>query len=205
MSPEDPPARDDELTQELTVPRTTPSATQSLAPDPDFPVVLRGYDRIAVDAYVREANQLVEDLQATRSPETAIRRALERVGDEVSAILQQAHDAAAQITADARNEAQQVREQAAREAAAITAQGRSQVIELGADTERIWTERQRIVQDARALAGELAALAEAADRLPPAAEDLSATQGLAMPRGPQSPEATSGPQSPEATSGPQEG
>jgi hypothetical protein len=201
MSHEDPRAGEDERTRELTVP-LTPSGTQSLTADPDFPVVLRGYDRIAVDAYVREANRLVEDLQATRSPDTAVRRALERVGAEVSAILQQAHEAAAQITADARNEAQQLGEQAAREAAAITAQGRSQVMELGADTERIWTERQRIVQDARALAGELAALAAAADRLPPASEDLAATQVSAAPTRPQNPEAPTGPPSPEAPTGP---
>ncbi len=196
MSHEDPRAGEDERTRELTVP-LTPSGTQSLTADPDFPVVLRGYDRIAVDAYVREANRLVEDLQATRSPDAAVRGALERVGAEVSAILQQAHEAAAQITADARNEAQQLGEQAAREAAAITAQGRSQVIELGADTERIWTERQRIVQDARALAGELAALAAAADRLPPASEDLTATQSLATPSDPHIPEGLSEPEGSE--------
>jgi uncharacterized protein YoxC len=173
MHPEDRTPREDEPTQAMTVPLTTPSREQSLETDPDFPVVLRGYDRIAVDAYVREAKQLVEDLRATHSPEAAVRRALERVGDEVSAILQQAHDAAAQITADASNEAQRRGEQAGQEAAAITARARSQVLELRADTDRIWAERQRIVQDVRALAGELAALAEAADRLPPAAEDLT--------------------------------
>ncbi len=172
MSDHDPDAGENELAQEMTVPLATPSETQSLVADPEFPVVLRGYDRIAVDAYVRQATQLVADLQATRSPEAAVKRALEHVGDEVSAILQRAHEAAAQITAGARSEAQQLGEQAARDAAAVTAHARSQVRELGADTDRIWAERQRIVHDARALAGELAALAAAADRLPPAAEDL---------------------------------
>ena len=51
--------------------------------DVDFPVVLRGYDRVAVDAYVRRASQLVAELNAGRSPQAAVRRALERVGEEV--------------------------------------------------------------------------------------------------------------------------
>ncbi len=165
------------LTQELTVPLTALSETPvSLAADPEFPVVLRGYDRIAVDAYVQKTNELVAELQATRSPDAAVRRALERVGEEVSTILQRAHDTAAQMTEQSRGEAQVRFEKAREEAAEITARAESQVKELGADTERIWAERQRIVQDARVLARELLALADAAERLPPAAEDLTAPE-----------------------------
>jgi DivIVA domain-containing protein len=50
----------------------------------DFPIALRGYDRVAVDAYVERTAQLVAELQSIRSPESAVRRALERVGEEIS-------------------------------------------------------------------------------------------------------------------------
>src|ERR1035438_8024747 len=70
----------------------------------DFPAALRGYDRMAVDAYVKQISQLVAELQATRSPEAAVRRALERVGEQISGILQRAHDTAEQITSPSRSE-----------------------------------------------------------------------------------------------------
>jgi len=139
----------------------------------DFPLALRGYDRLAVDDYVRQTSQLVAELQATRSPEAAVRRALERVGEQISGILQRAHDAAGDITAQSRSEAEDRLEQSRREASEITAAAEQRVKDLDADTDRIWAERHRIVDDARGLANELLALAEAAaERFPPADEPL---------------------------------
>ena len=61
------------LIQEITAPLATlPEDPVPEVADVDFPVVLRGYDRIAVDAYVRKTSQLVAELQATRSPEAAV-------------------------------------------------------------------------------------------------------------------------------------
>src|SRR3954447_6420317 len=51
---------------------------------PDFPVVLRGYDRAAVDAYVIRVTELVAELQSVRSPKAAVRKALDRVGKETT-------------------------------------------------------------------------------------------------------------------------
>ena len=104
------------IIQEITAP------LESLPDDPlavvnaDFPVALRGYDRMAVDAYVRRTSQLVAELQATRSPEAAVRRGLERVGEEVAGILQRAHEAASQITRQSRSDAEDRLEQARQEA-----------------------------------------------------------------------------------------
>ena len=124
--------------------------------DANFPSALRGYDRVAVDDYVRQTRQLVAELQATRSPEAAVRRALERVGEQISGILQRAHETAEQITAQSRGEAVQIVEAA-----------EQRVKDLDADTDRIWLERQRIVADAEDLAAQLLALAKtAADRFP---------------------------------------
>ena len=69
------------ILQEITAPLATlPDDPVSIV-QADFPAALRGYDRMAVDAYVKQIGQLVAELQATRSPEAAVRRALERVGE----------------------------------------------------------------------------------------------------------------------------
>ena len=139
--------------------------------DADFPTALRGYDRVAVDEYVRQTRRLVAELQATRSPEAAVRRALERVGEQISGILQRAHETAEQITAQSRSEAEDRLEQARIEAAQVAEDAEERVKDLDADTDRIWLERQRIVADAEDLAGQLLALARtAAERFPAEAE-----------------------------------
>ena len=107
------------ILQEITAP------LQTLPDDPvamvhaDFPTTMRGYDRMAVDAYVQQVSQLVAELHATRSPEAAVRRALERVGEQISGILQRAHETAEQITAQSRGEAEDRLEAARTEAAEI--------------------------------------------------------------------------------------
>src|SRR5438093_4592049 len=50
--------------------------------DVSFPVSVRGYDRRAVDAYVNRAQHLVAELELTRSPEAAVKHALEQVGEQ---------------------------------------------------------------------------------------------------------------------------
>jgi cell division septum initiation protein DivIVA len=166
-------ATEHSLMQEITAPLSTlPDDPLPAVADVHFPVALRGYDRMAVDAYVRQTSQLVAELQATRSPEAAVRRALGRVGEEVSSILQRAHETAEEITAKSRSEAEERLEAARREAHEITAGARTQVADLDSETDRIWAERHRIVEDARELASSLLALAEsAAERFPAAPED----------------------------------
>lgn len=135
----------------------------------DFPIALRGYDRIAVDAYVEHTTELIAELQSTRSPEAAVRRALQRVGEEISGILQRAHETADEITARSRSEAETRLETARREAVELTADAERRVAELDVETERIWAERHRIVVDARQLASRLTELAETAlERFPAA-------------------------------------
>jgi hypothetical protein len=166
------------LMQEITAPLATlPDDPVSGVADVDFPVALRGYDRLAVDAYVKRTSQLVAELQATRSPEAAVRRGLERVGEEVAGILQRAHEAGSQITAQSRVEAEDRLDRARQEATQMTAAAERRLQELDVETDRIWAERQRIVEDAQQLARQLLSLAEsAADRFPPA-EDPTTSDG----------------------------
>jgi ribosomal 50S subunit-associated protein YjgA (DUF615 family) len=157
------------LIQEIAAPLATlPDDAVSVAADPQFPVVLRGYDRIAVDAYVKRTTQLVAELQATHSPEAAVRRALERVGEEISGILQRAHEAAELITSRSRAEAEERLERARQEAHELNVDAARRVKDLDAETDRIWAERRRIVADVNELAQKLTDLAESAlERFPP--------------------------------------
>jgi cell division septum initiation protein DivIVA len=159
------------LIQEITQPLATlPDDPVPIVADIDFPMVLRGYDRLAVDAYVKRTSQLVAELQATHSPEAAIRRALERVGEQISGILQRAHDTAEQITSQSRSEAEERLDAARAEAFEIITGARVRVSDLDAETDRIWSERRRIIEDARELAAQLLALAESASERFPEAE-----------------------------------
>jgi hypothetical protein len=163
-------AQEHAILSEITAPfATLPDVDFPIAADVDFPIALRGYDRIAVDAYVRKTTELVDELQATHSPEAAIRRALERVGEEISGVLQSAHETAHQVTTRSRSEAEDRLEVARREATEITSDARNRLRELDAETDKIWAERLKIVDDARELARQLMTLADAAAaRFPPA-------------------------------------
>jgi hypothetical protein len=166
------------ILEEITAPLANlPDDAVPIAADADFPLVLRGYDRDAVDAYVLRTSQLVAELQATRSPEAAVRRALERVGEQISGVLQRAHDTSRQITAQSRREAEDRLERARDEALQITAAAEQRLKDLDVDTDRIWAERMRIVEDARQLARELVALADSAAERFPAAQDTGSLDG----------------------------
>ncbi len=81
-----------------------------------FPVALRGYDRAAVDRYVREVNRVIAELEISSSPEMAVRHALDEVSEETREILQRAHQSAEELTARSRARADERLEQAEQEA-----------------------------------------------------------------------------------------
>jgi hypothetical protein len=166
------------LMAEITAPLANlPEDPVRVTADVEFPLVLRGYDRFAVDAYVRKTSQLVAELTATHSPEAAVRRALERVGEQTASVLQRAHETAQAISSQSRGEAEDRVERARLEAIQIKASAEAQLKELDADTDRIWAERRKIVDDARELAAQLVALADsAAERFP--AEEVVAEQTM---------------------------
>ena len=165
------------ILQEITGPLETLPDDPLAVVSADFPGALRGYDRLAVDDYVRRISRMVAELQATRSPEAAVRRALERVGEQISGILQRAHDTAEQITAQSRSEAEDRLEHARREAGHLVEAAEQRVRDLDTDTDRIWTERQRIVADAEDLSAQLLALARNAGERFPGEPDPSMDAG----------------------------
>jgi DivIVA domain-containing protein len=165
--------------------------------DVSFPVALRGYDRDAVDAYVRDVNRIIAELQVGRSPQSAIRHALDQVSEETRGILERAHETADEITSRSRAQADDRLQWAEREAREAIAGATARVHELEGDAERIWQERQALVDDVRRIADELVHVADdAGERFP--AEPVAETTPL--PELPPLPEPTSPP--PGATGGP---
>ena len=82
----------------------------------EFPVVLRGYDRGAVDRYLQRINRLVAELEISSSPESAVRHALAEVSEEAGEVLRRARQRAEEVIARCRAEAEEKLEQAEREA-----------------------------------------------------------------------------------------
>jgi DivIVA domain-containing protein len=78
--------------------------------------IVGGYDRDEVDEYVARLERRIEELERARTPDGALQRRLEQVGDEVAGILQRAHETADQLTQSARTEANQLLESARSEA-----------------------------------------------------------------------------------------
>jgi DivIVA domain-containing protein len=141
--------------------------------DVSFPVALRGYDRDAVDAYVQDVNRIIAELQVGRSPQSAIRHALDQVSEETRGILERAHETADEITARSRAQADDRLQWAEREAREAIAGATERVHDLETDAERVWQERQALVDDVRRIAEELVHVADDAGvRFPaePAAE-----------------------------------
>jgi DivIVA domain-containing protein len=75
--------------------------------DVSFPVSVRGYDRRAVDAYIKRVNRVIAELKVRASPPAAVRHALEQAEEKVQGLLQAAREAAEEITASAQQEAEE--------------------------------------------------------------------------------------------------
>jgi DivIVA domain-containing protein len=148
---------------------------ESLVPEVQntrFPIVFRGYDREAVHVFLRELAAQVAELETTRSSDAVIKSALDEVGEQTSAILQQAHQSADEITRRSRAKADDRLRRAEGEAEIVVREAESRVQELDADAERIWQERQRLIEDLRQLAEEILRVADdALERFEPHAGD----------------------------------
>ena len=141
-----------------------------------FQTVLHGYDRDAVDDYIdgleHEIGQMAAKLSAQRSaptpaPAPSVEDEIARVGQETSAILRVAHEQAAEITRRARVEAERCVADAASNAVAMTDDAKLKLRQLDSETDAVWTERIRLIEDVRNVATSLFSLAEdACDRFP---------------------------------------
>src|SRR2546423_1068233 len=130
--------------------------------DISFPAAVRGYERAAVDAYVTRVNRMIAELQVSRSPQSAVRHALEQVSEETRGILERAHETADDITARSRSQADDRLQRAEREARIAIDNAEARVRELEADADAVREEREQLIDDVRRVAAELEAMAETA-------------------------------------------
>ncbi len=134
-------------------PRTElrPARGRTFLPDVtgvEFSASRRGYDRAEVDEYVERVSRIVVELEAMRSPDAVIERALADVGEETSAILRRARKAAEEIIADAEEQAREHRDKA--EAAA-----RAEREDADRYSARVKADAEQVLSDARAQAKEV--------------------------------------------------
>src|SRR3954454_2659079 len=123
--------------------------------DRAFPVVMRGYDRAAVDAFVEEVVAIVQELEGRQSQESVIQKAIEEVGEETASILQRAHETADEIAARSRAQAEGRIQRAEREAELLRQEADAYSQKIVVDTRLIWEERQRLIEDGRQLADDV--------------------------------------------------
>jgi cell division initiation protein len=131
-----------------------------------FPLAVRGYDRQAVDDFVEQVADLVNELEGRQTRETVVQRALNEVGEETAGILQRAHETADEIAARSRAQAEGRLQRAEREAEILRRQADEYSEQVVVDTRLLWDERQRLLDDLRQLADEVLATADdAAERV----------------------------------------
>jgi cell division initiation protein len=148
-------------TTEFKATRFSRSATERIE-NRSFPVVMRGYDRAAVDTFVQEVLELVRDLEGRQSQESVVQRAIEEVGEETASILQRAHETADEIAARSRAQAEGRIQRAEREADLLRQEADAYSEKIVVDTRLLWEERQRLIDDIRQLADDVLATAEEA-------------------------------------------
>ena len=140
-----------------------------------FPVAVRGYDRHAVEEYVKRANRVIAELRVSASPRAAVTHALEQTEQQVSGLLQRARETAEEIIDTAHQEADEITGKAKTEAADLHVNVSAEADDIRAQAEQVLAdargESEQILARSRAdaeerrrqLEGELAALREQAE------------------------------------------
>ena len=110
--------------------------------DVRFPAAVHGYDRGAVDKYVKRVNRVIAELKVRSSPPAAVRHAVEGAEETVQGLLQAAREAAHQITQSAQHEAEENTARAKAEAARLT-------VDTSADADRMKAEAEQVMANAK--------------------------------------------------------
>ncbi len=147
-----------------------------------FPVSVRGYDRRAVDTYIKRVNRVIAELKVSASPPAAVRHALEQAGEQVQGLLQAARETAEEIIASGRQEAEEHTARAKSEAAELVVNTSAEADRMKAEADELTANATREADDtvarAKAEAEKIVATAkaEADERLRQSQEELAALQ-----------------------------
>jgi hypothetical protein len=155
-------------------PATSPPVTDETT---RFPVAALGYNRAAVDEHLMGLERELAELRAERpEPPISVTEELERIGEQTASILVVAHDKAHETTQLAQEQAERCVADAAANAVAITAEAKQRLSELDGETDSVWRERERLLEDIRVVSASLATLADEASERFPAADQASGPQ-----------------------------
>jgi hypothetical protein len=134
---------------------------------PRFPVGPFGYNRAAVDRYLLEVERELAQVRNQRPEGMSINEEIERLGEQTASILVVAHDQAHETTRRAQEQADRCIADAAANAVALTERAKRQLGEIDNETDAVWRERRRLIEDVRITATALITLAEdAIERFP---------------------------------------
>jgi DivIVA protein len=144
--------------------------------DSRFPVSPLGYHRGAVDERIAALENELEELRNENS-QISITEEIEKLGEQTASILVVAHDQAHETTRQAQQQAERCIADAAANAVAMTEQAKRNLREIDNETDAVWRERARLLDDARSVGLSLIALAEEGlERFP---EETKAPEPLA--------------------------
>jgi DivIVA protein len=177
----------DRLPLDVSAPADEPEMGQGAEPpapsDGDdsarFPLAPFGYNRTAVDEHVARLERELDELRTKHEPMGSITDELERIGEQTASILVVAHDQANETTRLAQEQAERCVADAADNAVQITADAKAKLRDLDAETDAVWRERERLLEDVRVVSAALANLANQASERFPAAESASSTGSFA--------------------------
>jgi hypothetical protein len=143
---------------------------------PRFPLASVGYDRVAVDEQLAQFERELDELRARHEPPISITEEIERIGEQTASILVVAHDKAHETTRLAQEQADRCIADAASNAVAITAEAKERLRALDNETDLVWRERDRLIEDVRVVSAALGSLAEEATARFPAESKTSEGQ-----------------------------
>jgi cell division septum initiation protein DivIVA len=152
-------------------PPAAEDATMTVAVARRFPLVWRGYDRYTVEQRIDDLENELSTLSAELAAVGTVPGEIDRLANETAAILRVAHEQAESVTAAAQVDADRLIADAHIQAQAVTRAAEQKLRQLDADTDAVWAERARLLEDVRRLAGALGTLTgDALQRFPPEAE-----------------------------------
>ena len=135
-----------------------------------FPTSPLGYNRQAVDAHLADLERELAQLRAALhrgAPPISITEEIERLGEQTASILVVAHDKAHETARLAQEQADRSVRDATADAERITSEAQRRLRELDEETDAVWGERERLLEDVRVVSASLSRLADdAADRFP---------------------------------------
>jgi hypothetical protein len=139
-----------------------------------FPTAPLGYNRQAVDSHIALLEAEIAELREQAAPPLSIEEEIERLGEQTASILVVAHDKAYETARRAQQQAARAVREAAADAERITAAAEQRLRELDEETDAVWRERERLLEDVREVSRTLVTLADAAsERFPAAPEPMA--------------------------------